>query len=1127
MTKRNKHHSPADQGTPQRKQGWATWFFPFLTEEQKAPAKKAKYKRVKAPRSDVSAPVSVPVEPDTKFPHANLDPEVEDFLKELHRSLEVKQKGVIGERAVRRKLTAAASAEKRANSLRERLKDLRERRRQAAQEALRAKRESAALEEAIAQSAVGEVIAPEVQAAAPEASVPVAAPAAVVPEVITPAPEPAPIAEAVPSTELVPPATLTESSEKEVSAKKGLLFGLFGKKDQESAAAVPAEAASTPRASIFHRLFRRKAKSAAEAPAAVGPVPAAETPVVPESPVAQPDASAPRTSFFRRLFHRSVKTQAEDVPTEVLPSDIPQPDVAAGVESEAVVDQSRQEWTQLFPAGQPQVEQQPAAEVPPEPVQASAAVDVAAAEQPQIVPEEVAAAPRPSFFRRLFRRRAAEPVQAPMVPEEATEAPLSEQDAVREVITDQPEQTWASMFSATEESAQFVDSSEEYPTSLAQESVGGFFRRLFRRPAPVEAPSVAPVTTESADGLVQITEAPVVSAPGSTPEPPRIRPLKLRNRKRVNGASSESASLTDPSAAPAQEAQEPVVTTDVEPISASETAAPTRGSILSRLFRRSARQGGAVPAMEENPVAQAEAALPETPAPKRRRGSVRDLFKALTYRWSGSDTASAPTVVQMATAEQPTVRAPGTGRMLGPHDAPPAPSAPRLSEPAAEPDASAPTEKAEKVGHIVTSMDKVEAEAAAADAVAEASAHRTKVEAPHIKLKKEEEKPVVVVADSPKVDKRVKKSMDRLKSKSGGFQDFIGAIKYLGLGKEKTGIIQNLATMMNAGLPLIDAIHTLQKESPHKPIRKMLQSVIDMVESGSALWRAMEAQHFFSPHAISLIRIGEEAGNLAENLERLAIQQEKDASLRGKIKMAMIYPTIVIILMFIIVMGLGIFVLPQLIGVLKSLGGELPLVTRIVMMFSDFMSQNALLVIVGTLSTVSIITILGKFTRLKVAFQWISFRIPGIGALAREATIARFGIILGSLLEAGVPLIEALNSLAEVTTIVAYRKFYVRLAEHVNLGDSFSKSFEAIRGSNKLLPVTVQQLIMTGERSGSLAKVLVKVSEIYEKKANETAEKLPVILEPMILLMIGALVGTIAFAIIIPIYSVVGNVGKA
>ncbi len=135
-------------------------------------------------------------------------------------------------------------------------------------------------------------------------------------------------------------------------------------------------------------------------------------------------------------------------------------------------------------------------------------------------------------------------------------------------------------------------------------------------------------------------------------------------------------------------------------------------------------------------------------------------------------------------------------------------------------------------------------------------------------------------------------------------------------------------------------------------------------------------------------------------------------------------------------------------------------------------------------------------------------------------------MILGGLLKAGVPVVDAMQSLVQVTSIVVYKRLYEKMRDHITVGDSFAKTFASIRGSEKLLPVSVQQLVVTGEKSGALAEITLKIANIYDKKASETAQKLPVILEPILLLIIGSLVGTIALGIIVPIYSIVGSVGK-
>jgi len=390
--------------------------------------------------------------------------------------------------------------------------------------------------------------------------------------------------------------------------------------------------------------------------------------------------------------------------------------------------------------------------------------------------------------------------------------------------------------------------------------------------------------------------------------------------------------------------------------------------------------------------------------------------------------------------------------------------------------------------------------------------------------KKEAEKPTEQAAVIPEKEGNFLIEVKERKKK-GSLTTFFQTLNYLGMGKYRHLFIQSLSTMLNAGLPLLDSLRAFQEEVRSKPVKKMVEKILVAVENGSPMWRAMEQTCFFTPYEVALVHIGEDAGNLARNMEYLSVQQEKDHALKQKVKMAMIYPTIVLSMMFVIVMGLGLFVLPNLVQVLFSLNVELPLTTRIVISITHLFEAYGMQVVPLLIVLFIALGLLSKFTRFKAVTQWFMFRIPGIGRLAKEATIARFGVIMGGLLKAGVPLVESLESLVEVTQVYSYKVFYAHLLKRITVGDSFAKVFAATTHARKLLPVSVQQLVVTGERSGTLSNTLLKIADIYEKKAQETAEKLPIILEPMLLLFIGGLVGTIAFAIIVPIYSVVGNVG--
>ncbi len=359
-----------------------------------------------------------------------------------------------------------------------------------------------------------------------------------------------------------------------------------------------------------------------------------------------------------------------------------------------------------------------------------------------------------------------------------------------------------------------------------------------------------------------------------------------------------------------------------------------------------------------------------------------------------------------------------------------------------------------------------------------------------------------------------------------GFGSALAALGNFGLGKERDNLIENLAILLNSGLSIIDAIHTIEMEVTVKPMKKLLKKIIDEVESGVALWRAMDHQNFFSPYTLALIRIGEEAGSLSKNMEYLAVQQEKNHSLKSKVKSAMIYPTIVLVLTVSITLGLAWFVLPQLVGVLIALNAELPFVTRVVIAVANFFRENGNVAVPLVFGALFCVFLICKYTALRGPAQMFVFRIPGIGTMAKSATIAQFGVVLGSLLKAGVPLVESIRSMAGVTDTVYYKRFYMKLADEVEVGESFARAFEKLKESKKLIPVSVQQLIITGEKSGKIAEMLMRIADIYEKKAEEAAQRLPVVLEPMLILFMGGIVGTIAYAIIVPIYGVISNVGR-
>lgn len=389
------------------------------------------------------------------------------------------------------------------------------------------------------------------------------------------------------------------------------------------------------------------------------------------------------------------------------------------------------------------------------------------------------------------------------------------------------------------------------------------------------------------------------------------------------------------------------------------------------------------------------------------------------------------------------------------------------------------------------------------------------------KRRKEAEK----LVQDQKIGKTKITITDPNKKKVSKMQAFSDKLNYFGLGKKKDEFIENLGVMMDAGLPLLDAMRSLELEAKEKPYKKLLSRIVVAVETGSPLWRAMEATHFFEGQHVSMVKVGEEAGNLVENLRYLAAQSEKQRALRAKVKTAMIYPIIVFVMLTLIIFGLGMFVLPNLIQIIVSLGVPMPFITRMIVLFTNIFQEHGLVLLPSIIVGSIIVLMLHKYTSFKIFSQWSIMKIPGIGVLIRESILSQFGVTMGGLLQAGVPITDALESIASTTPIVKFQKFYILLLRQIKLGDSFSTAFKKIKMTDRCFPGSMQQLIQTGEKSGSLTKIMFKIAEIHEKKATDVAEKLPVILEPMLLLFIGSLVGTIALGVLAPIYSIVGNVG--
>lgn len=358
------------------------------------------------------------------------------------------------------------------------------------------------------------------------------------------------------------------------------------------------------------------------------------------------------------------------------------------------------------------------------------------------------------------------------------------------------------------------------------------------------------------------------------------------------------------------------------------------------------------------------------------------------------------------------------------------------------------------------------------------------------------------------------------KAKKAGWQFFIG-------GQEKTALIENLALLLSSGLNVSAALLAVQEETKSKSLKQIISNVNTDVENGLTLWRALEKTDFFPDSIIALIRIGEESGRLSANLKIVSEQTEKNHKFRSQLRSAMMYPVFVLALTLIIAIGIAWFILPRLATVFSQLDITLPLITQIMINFGSFLGTYGYLVVPAfILLLFLIIYFLFFYQKTRFIGQDIILLSPGIKKLIRELELARFGYLLGTLLDAGLPIETALDSIKTSGAFIRYQKFYTFLKSSIESGNSFQKSFSRYRHINSLIPHSVQQMIIAGEQSGNLANILIKIGQSYTEKTEMTTKNLVIILEPILLIIVWLGVITVALSIILPIYSLIGGLNK-
>lgn len=357
---------------------------------------------------------------------------------------------------------------------------------------------------------------------------------------------------------------------------------------------------------------------------------------------------------------------------------------------------------------------------------------------------------------------------------------------------------------------------------------------------------------------------------------------------------------------------------------------------------------------------------------------------------------------------------------------------------------------------------------------------------------------------------------------SFSFGDFLGGNKVK--SDDLVMFTRQLSAMVSAGVPLLRALNSLQNHSESPALKKIVGAITKDVEAGSALADTLEKYpNTFSDVYVNMVRAGEAAGILDEILKRLAMQQEKNATIRKKIKSAMTYPTVLIVITILAFFGLMLFVIPQIGKILLDLGGpdaKLPPLTIGMLAISSFMTHYWYIVLPAIIGGVVLLLRWIKTPGGKAIFHRFVLKIPGIKTIITKVAVARFARTFAALMGAGVAVLEALNVTARAVGNVVYEKALTDAAEAVKNGDTLSSVIE----KNELFPAIVAQMLAVGEETGQTDVVLVKVADFYEEEVDVAIEGLSSIIEPVMIVVMGSMVGLIAASVMGPIAGLAQNI---
>jgi len=343
--------------------------------------------------------------------------------------------------------------------------------------------------------------------------------------------------------------------------------------------------------------------------------------------------------------------------------------------------------------------------------------------------------------------------------------------------------------------------------------------------------------------------------------------------------------------------------------------------------------------------------------------------------------------------------------------------------------------------------------------------------------------------------------------------------------RELVVFTRQLSTLVSAGVPITRSLNTLESQAEDKYFKSAIGDMAKDIEGGLSIADAMaKFPNIFSEIYVNMVRAGEAGGILDEILKRLALQVEKDSSIRKKIKGAMAYPIVIGTITFVAFFGIMIFIMPKITAIINSLtpGAKMPIYTQVLMGVSSFCQRNAIVMVTVTVIVIFFGLRYIRTPKGKYKFHWLLLNIPVIKDVVTKLAIARFSRTFASLMSAGVGVLEALDVTGGAIGNKVIEAELKEAAKDVKNGKQLSEPLS----KSKYFPKIVSQMLAIGEETGQIDTVLVKVADFYEEEVDVVISGLSAIIEPIMIVILGAIVGLIAASVMGPLADLNKNIGN-